>query len=168
MKNVLMVIAPVNFRDEELLEPKQVLVNSGANVTIASKGTTLAKGSCGASVKVDMSISQVNAANYDAVVFVGGSGATVYLNDATAHSIAKHALAAGKILAAICMAPSILANAGLLKGKRATCTPSEVSNLTSNGAIVEDKNVVQDGNIITGKGPQAAREFGEKIRDSLK
>jgi len=168
MKNIVMIIAPVNFRDEELMEPKQVLENSGAKVTIASRGTALAKGSRGASVKVDMSISQVNAANYDAVIFVGGSGATVYLNDATAHSIAKQTLAQGKILGAICMAPSILANAGLLKGKKATAFPSEVSNLTSKGAIVEDKNVVQDGNIITGKGPQAAREFGEKIRDSLK
>jgi protease I len=168
MKNVLMIIAPVNFRDEELLEPKKILEDSGAKVTVASKGTALAKGSRGASVKVDISISQVNVANYDAVVFVGGSGATVYLNDVTAHSIAKQTLAQGKILAAICMAPSIIANAGLLKGKKATAFPSESSNLTSKGAIVEDKNVVQEGKIITGKGPQAAKEFGEKIRDSLK
>jgi len=63
-------------------------------------------------------ISKINIDNYDAVVFVGGGGATEYFNDSIAHKIVKESIAKGKVLAAICIAPNILANAGVLKGKK--------------------------------------------------
>ncbi len=166
-KSVLMIIAPENFRDEELMEPKDVLENAGVEVTIASKGTSSAKGSYGAVVSVDRDLSEVNVDEYDAVVFVGGSGSSVYFEDETAHNIARSAYEKGKVLAAICIAPSTLANAGLLEGRKATSFPSEQENLEEKGAEYTGANVEADGRIITGSGPHAATEFGQKIVEAL-
>ncbi len=166
-KNILMVIAPENFRDEELLEPKEIFENLGTLVTVASKGTDSARGMYGAMVTVDKDILEVNVEKYDAVVFVGGSGTTIYFEDQIAQNIAKEAYEKGKIVGAICIAPSILANAGLLEGKSVTSFSSEKANLESHGAEYTGATVEQDGNIITGNGPEAATEFGQKIEEAL-
>jgi protease I len=166
-KNVLMIVAPVNFRDEELLTPRKILEGAKANVTIASKGVKIARGMLGANVDVDIELSRVDVAEYDAVVFVGGTGAAVYFNDSTALSIAKDAYNQNKVVAAICIAPSILANAGILEGKSATAFPSEASNLEEWGANYTGELVTVDGKIITGKGPDAASQFGRTIAEKL-
>jgi protease I len=166
-KKVLMIIAPTNFRDEELLRPKEILEKAKANVTIASKGVKTAKGMLGSSVSVDLDLSQVNVKDYDAIVFVGGTGAEVYFNDSKALKIAKEAYEQGKVVAAICIAPSILANAGILEGKQATAFPSEASNLEANGARYTGEAVTIDGKIITAKGPEAASQFGNAIAKVL-
>jgi len=166
-KRVLMVIAPTNFRDEEYLEPRSVLEKAGVNVTVASKGTRTATGMFGANVVVDIDIADANVSEYDAVVFVGGAGSAVYFNDSTALSMAKESFAQGKITAAICIAPSILANAGVLKDKNATSWPSEQQNIEANGGHYTGDPVTQDGKIITGNGPMAATQFGKKVVEAL-
>jgi len=166
-KKVLMVVAPKNFRDEEYLEPRRALEEAGAKVTVASKGVDTATGMLGARVTVDKDVSQAKAGDYDAVIFVGGGGASAYFNDQEVLNLAKESLGAGRITAAICIAPSILANAGLLRGKKATSFPSEKGNLSSKGATYLSQNVVEDGLIVTAPGPQAAREFGMKIAEKL-
>ena len=80
-KNIVMVVAPDNFRDEELLEPKGVFEDYGANVVVASKGVNTAKGMLGAIVDIDVDLADVSVDECDAVVFVGGSGASVYFDD---------------------------------------------------------------------------------------
>ena len=117
----------------------------------------------GAKVKPDVSIDGLNTRDFDVIIFVGGSGARVYWNDPLAHRIATQAYNNNKIVAAICIAPVTLANAGLLKNKRATVWPSEAGVLRRAGAEYTKEAVVRDGNIITAAGPQAAREFGEEI-----
>jgi len=166
-KKILMVIAPTNFRDEEFQKPKEIFEEAGALVTVAAKGVSEATGMLGARTLVDRDISQVRVADYDAVVFVGGSGASVYFNDSQVLALAKDAFAQGKIVGAICIAPSILANAGILGGKRATCFSSEAGNLQSKGAVYTGEEVTVDGKIVTASGPQAAEEFGEKIKELL-
>ncbi len=166
-KKVLMVVAPENFRDEELKEPMDILTHSGAEVTIASKGVNRVTGMFGAEVKVDKDLAEVNAEDYDAVIFVGGSGADVYFNDSRAHALATNAFKGGKIVGAICIAPSTLANAGLLKGKKATSFSSEKRNLVKNGANYTGAAVECDGRIITGRGPEAAEEFGNEVASAL-
>lgn len=162
-KNILMVVAPADFRDEELNEPKKIFENAGFNVTIASKGVKVAKGMLGAMQKVDLDLSIAKAADYDAVVFVGGAGAQVYFNDSYATNLAKQAYDSGKVTAAICIAPSILANAGILEGKKATSFQSEQSNLEENGADYTGTDVAVDGKIVTANGPNAAKAFGEVV-----
>jgi protease I len=162
-KKILMIIAPDGFRDEEFLEPKQVFDNAGASVTVASKGVKTAKGKLGATANVDVDISAVNATDYDAVVFVGGPGTTVYFDDPAAHKIAKDSFTAGKLTAAICIAPSILANAGVLKGKKATAFESESDNIDAKSAGYTGRPITVDGNIVTANGPAVAKDFGEEI-----
>jgi len=166
-KNVLMVVAPRDFRDEEYQKPRQVLESAGVRITVASKGVKVATGMLGASAQVDKDLSEIKAVDYNAIVFVGGVGASVYFNDQTALELARQAVGQGKVVGAICIAPSILANAGILQGKSATCFSSEAENLKSKGANYTDQAVTVDGNIVTANGPGAAQDFGQKILELL-
>jgi protease I len=170
-KKILMVVAPKNFREEEFSEPKKVFENNGLNVSVASKGTAHATGIFGSKVEVDIDIEDVNVNEYDAVVFVGGGGSSIYYDNQLALNIAKESYEKGKIVAAICIAPGILAKAGILNGKKATIWDSgdgEFSKMLENGgASYTGANVEQDGKIITANGPKSAKEFGERIVKSL-
>lgn len=166
-KKVVMIIAFEGFRDEEYAEPKKVLEKAGIEVTTASSKVGIARGKLGMSTKVDISLKEVNVPDYDAIIFIGGPGCYNYFNDPLAQGIAKEAVKEMKILAAICAAPSILANAGLLKGVKATCYPGEASNLKNKGAHYSPSGLEVDGKIITADGPAHAKQFGEAIVKAL-
>jgi protease I len=166
-KTALMVIAPDKFNDDELFVTRGILETAKIQVTLASTTTDEATGMHGGKATPDIAIAAADGVAYDAVVFVGGSGTTVLLEDVTAQNLAITAYNSGKLVAAICMAPEILANAGLLNGIRATCWSGGVDNLKSKGAVFVDENVVVDGRIITGNGPGAAAEFGNAIVEYL-
>ncbi|MBM3252257.1 MAG: DJ-1/PfpI family protein [Candidatus Omnitrophica bacterium] len=167
-KKVVMIIASNGFRDEEFKVPHLVLEENGAEVKIASSSLDEARGILGTKVKPDILIKNINVADYDAIIFVGGAGSQEYWDDPIAHKIAKEAIKENKILAAICIAPITLANAGVLKGRKATVWLSEVKRLKSKGVIYLDETVVQDGNIVTANGPTAASSFADKILEGLK
>lgn len=165
-KTVLMVIAPIDFRDEEYFEPKAVLEAAGARVeTTSTMAVTTSK--AGKTVKADLQLGEIFGVDHDALVFVGGSGAEIYLAMVKVHKLAKDYLEAGKVVGAICIAPAILANAELLKDKQATAFADQQPALKKGGAQFVDKPVVQDGNIITANGPEAATAFGEALRDQI-
>jgi protease I len=163
--HVLMIIAEKNFRDEELFIPQKLFEEKGITVTIASTVTSTVTGMLNGKAKPDVLLKNVKVKDYDAVIFVGGVGAQMYFNNEVAHQIAKDAVKEHKVLAAICIAPNILANAGLLQGKKATCWDSAI--LTPKGAEYQNKDVVKDGKIITANGPKAAHEFGQIIIKTL-
>jgi protease I len=163
MKKIVMVIGENDYRDEELLEPKRIFEKNGIQVSVASTSLEVSKGVLGAEVKPDLLVQDIAVSDLDALVFVGGQGATQYWDDPISHKIAFDAVNAQKIVAAICIAPVILAKAGLLKGKRATVWATEAGQISYNGAIYTKKNVEIDGNIITAAGPFAARQFAEEI-----
>ena len=166
-KTAVMIIANQNFRDEEFAEPYALLTAAGVKVSVAAARKAPAQGMLGKTVTPDLALKDVDPAHYDAVIFVGGAGAQVYFNDPDAHRIAKSAVDQGKLLAAICVAPATLANAGVLKGRKATCFPSVERLLTQGGATVVHQNVVIDGRIITAPGPQAAGPFGQALVKAL-
>jgi len=166
-KNIVIVIAKSRFRDEEYSEPRKVLEREGARVTVASSTLDLAEGMLGLTVKPDLLISAVKEQEYDGIVFVGGGGAREYFDSPVAHELAKSFFKSGKLTSAICIAPAILANAGLLQGKEATSFPSSLEILKANGATVQNESVVRDGTLVTGIGPEAAKKFGEKLVDVL-
>lgn len=166
-KKVLLIIAPSNFRDEELFDTKAELEKAGATTVIASRQTGTITGMLGGTAKATLSLNAVKVSDFDAVVFIGGSGASTYFNDSTAQRIAKDAAAQERVLAAICIAPSILANAGLLQGKNATAFSSEADNLRNKGANYTGQAVTVDGKIITANGPSAAKQFGKEIIKAL-
>ncbi len=167
-KSVVMIIASRQFRDEELLKPKAILEGAGATVTIASSSLNESKGMLGARAKPDTLLADVKVDDYDAIIFIGGSGASEHFDNTTAHQIAKDAAAAGKVLGAICIAPSTLARAGVLKDRKATCFSSRASDLKRCGANYTGAPVECDGKVITGEGPTAAEGFGQAIARALR
>lgn len=166
-KKAVFIIAAKDFRDEELQQPTALLKARGCAVTIASSSLDEATGMLGAKAKAEVLLKDLKAADYDAVVFVGGVGASEYFDDPTAHALARDAVAKGKVVAAICIAPSILARAGLLKGKRATAWESQKDDLEKSGATWSAGPAVRDGTIVTANGPKAAKAFGELLAEAL-
>jgi protease I len=171
-KKVAIIIAFKNFRDEEYFIPKEIFKNAGIEVKTISTETGTAVGAGGGDTEVDLTLEELNINDFDAVVFVGGPGAYKYIESESAHRIARETVKKGKILAAICIAPAILAKAGVLKGKNATVWSSVLDKgpiklLEENGAQYQDKRVVRDGKIITANGPQAAEEFAKEILSAL-
>ena len=165
---IAMIIAPNNFRDEELRVPLTAFKNAGFKVTVFSKTTKTAKGMLGYKFTPDKKLSELNIKKFDAVIFIGGSGASIYWNNKFCHQICKNTVSQNKILAAICIAPVTLANSGVLKGKKATVWPGVSKKITIHGAKYTGKAVTIDGNIITANGPKAAGEFASAIISKLK
>jgi protease I len=166
-KRVLMVIAPHDFRDEEYFETRKVLEDAGVEITVVNSTGQPSKSMFGKIVKPDKNFYDVGSDEFDAIVFVGGSGASVYFNNRQAQNLAREFNESGKIVAAICIAPVILAHAGLLSGKKATVFPSGRNDINAVGTYTGNR-VERDGNIITGNGPEAAVEFGKTIAEALK
>lgn len=162
-----MVIAQKDFRDEEFFEPKEILEKNGIEVKTASKELAMAYGKMGGKFMPNLKLEDAKAEDFDAVIFVGGIGSEMYLDDPVAHRIIKEFYETGKVVAAICFAPLILAHAGILDRKKATMWSGGKEDLEAHGAIYTGKSVEVDGNIITGSGPSAAKEFGDKIVEVL-
>ncbi|MHC4660379.1 MAG: DJ-1/PfpI family protein [Planctomycetota bacterium] len=172
-KTILMIIAPEKFKDDEYSVPKKIFSDMGAKIKTSSTTTDEAKGVGGTKVKPDLALKDVEAEKYDAIVFIGGPGVQVLFDNKEARKVAKDAVKEKKILAAICLAPGVLAKAGVLKDKEATIWRSSAGDkfekmLTEAGAKFVDKSVVTDGKIVTANGPKAAKEFAEAIVNLLK
>jgi len=167
-KKIAIIIAFRDFRDEEYFIPKEVLEKSGAEITTVSAEKGIAVGLQGGEANVEIDFSELKVSDFDAIVFVGGPGASKYLDNETSYKIAEDAVFQGKVLAAICISPTILAKAGVLSGKKATVWSSPLDKsaikiLKENGAIYQKEKVVVDGRIITADGPLSAKEFGEAV-----
>lgn len=166
-RQILMVIAQNDFRDEEYEIPKTIFEEAGFLVKTASERRGEAMGKLGTKVQVDLPLMEIDIDDFEALIFVGGPGAADYFHDGEVLNLVRDFSKKGKVTAAICIAPSILANAGILEGQRATAFPSEQENLTSRGAEYSGAPVESSGNIITANGPQAAKEFAQAIIKAL-
>ena len=166
---VLMVVAHDGFRDEEYEVPRSVLEENGVKVRVASSDTTSARGMMGLQVKPDLLLSEAGIEDFDCLLFVGGAGAKAYWDDEVAHSLARAAVDSGKVVGAICIAPVILARAGLLRGKKATVFKARetVEAFKKGGVVYTGDEVTLSGRIDTGRDPKAANKFAGKILDLL-
>lgn len=175
-KKILFIIPHELFRDEELFETKGVLEKYGSTSVIASTEKGTCSGQMGGSAEATISLEEVDVSEFDAIIFIGGAGTTSVRASEDAIRIAQESVEQGKVLGAICWAPTILAKAGVLEGIKATVwvgNDSEYGKSTDKvleqyGAIFVNKPVVVDGKIITATGPSAAKEFGEEIAKQLK
>jgi protease I len=167
-KKILMIIAPRNFQDIEYSAAKTTFENAGASITLASNKKGTAKGMSGTMVPVSNGLGDVKASDYDAVVFIGGPGSTVFWDDPKAQAIAREAVFSRKVLAAICLAPVTLARAGVLGGKNCTVWPDAQGKLKEKGCRYVDRPVVTDGKIVTGNGPDAAQAFARAVVAALR
>lgn len=171
-KKIALVIAFRDFNDEEYLVPKQAFEAVGFKTITASNNLGIAVGVYGNETEVDFLLKDLKVKDFDAIVFIGGSGSAKYLEDPSAHRLALEAVLTKKLLGAICIAPCILARAGVLKNKKATVWSSSLDKsfiniLKKEGAEYLPKSVVIDGEIITASGPMMAELFAAEIIDKL-
>ncbi|MDR3113089.1 MAG: DJ-1/PfpI family protein, partial [Endomicrobium sp.] len=164
MKTAVFIVAPEGFRDEEYYKPKKILEGDGVKVVTASLKTGEIQGRFGYKALSNILVSDVKEKDYDAIVYVGGGGAKVYFDNADALRLANEFYNLGKPVTAICIAPVILANSGILKGKKATVFyPDGVEDLKKAAADYTGNLVEVDGNVITANHADAAELFGSAI-----
>ncbi len=135
-------------------------------VMISVTGKREVTGSHSVTFLADALASEVDYGSLDGIVLPGGMpGTTNLLADETVGRVIREFAAAGKLVCAICAAPSVLGAAGLLAGKRATCHPGFEEKLTGAECLTDE--VVVDGNIITSRGMGTAIPFALEIVRSL-
>lgn len=166
-KKILFVLAGRNFQEREYLVPRMTLESLGAKILVAGPGHEDCVGDAGFRVTPNLTHRLAQGADADAVVFVGGEGARSLINCKDCQTLARKAYEAKKILAAICVAPSILANAHLLTRKNAVAWHTELVNLRKHGAKTGRRPVARDENIVTAAGPKDAEAFADEIRAAL-
>lgn len=171
-KNILMVIASKNFRDEEYFIPYEIFQKEGAKIITASSVEGNIIGIEGGEARSTLILDEVKTKDFDAVVFIGGEGAVEYFDNNSAHRIIQEMTNFHKVVAAICIAPIILAKAGILVGKKATVwsslmDKSNLKQLKDSGCSVLEERVVKDKKIITADGPAVSRKFAEKIMEAI-
>lgn len=158
----VLAILPEGFEELEAVAPVDVLRRAGCAVTVAALGPGIhVTGRNGITVHADASladiVSSIDAALADCLLLPGGPGVQHLRASPLVRELVARHHAAGKLLAAICAAPTVLHDAGLLAGRRYTAHPSVASELA---AILADERVVRDGHIITSRGAGTALDFG--------
>ena len=166
-RKALLIIAPTNFRDEEYSNTRKELEKAGLKVTVASTTTKPATGMLGMRTTPDITIADVRVNDYDLIAMPGGSGVRVFYKNQAVKDILRQAYKLGKVVGAICLAPVVLAKAGLLKGKKATSWRGAKQTLKNMGVNVINHHVVTDGHVVTGDGPRAAHAFGKRLVELL-
>lgn len=160
---IAMLIAHTGFRDEEFLIPKEIFEAAGLEVVVVSNQAGEAVGQYGAVVRVNSVVHGIHADDFAAVVLVGGSGVNVFYNDSELFRILHDFLHQRKVIAAICSAPVILANAGLATSKKVTAFAGDKSLIEAAGAYFTGKTIENDGLVITASGPEFAKEFADEV-----
>lgn len=166
-KKIVFVLAGRNFQDREYLVTRLILETLGADIHVAGATRNECVSTGGARVRPDTTIKSAGDGEWDAVIFVGGEGARGLLDCRQCQSLARMQFEKKRTLAAICVAPSILANAHLLGRRAATAWHTELPNLRKQGAIASRHPVVRDENIVTAAGPSYAEGFADEIRASI-
>lgn len=162
MKQLLLFLAP-GFEEIEAITTIDILRRAGLNVlSVSITGDLRVVGAHGIAVDADSLYPDIDFDEAEMLILPGGQPGTKNLN---VHEGLKTALSSfaksGKALAAICAAPMILGQLGLLEGKKAVCYPGNELHLR--GAILSKNGVVKDGSIITASGPGLAIPFALEI-----
>jgi protease I len=162
------ILATDGFEQVELTDPKKNLEDAGATVEVISIKSGEIKGwdktDWGKTVKVDKTLDQAKPVDYDVLVLPGGQINPDKLRiEEKAVAFVKEFAQSGKPVAAICHGPWVLIEAGVVSGKTMTSWPSVKTDLKNAGANWVDKEVVQDGNIITSRKPEDIPAFSKKI-----
>ncbi|MCX9146672.1 type 1 glutamine amidotransferase domain-containing protein [Erythrobacter sp. WG] len=171
MQRVL-IIATDGFEQSELVKPRDLLAEAGAQVTIASLEPGEIRGwdqkDWGQSVPVDCTIGEVSVEDYDALLLPGGQmNPDILRTEHKVIEIVRAFDAAEKPIAAICHAPWLLAEADIIEGHTVTGWPSIRTDLANAGAAVVDEEVVVDRNLITSRKPDDIPAFTEALMAAL-
>jgi len=165
MPKVAVILAD-GFEEVEAMAVIDILRR--AEITVAVAGLHAGHVESARNVKVipDTGIDAIDVDRFDMIVLPGGQPGSDNLNaDQRVKDLVRQFHDKGKLTAAICAAPYVLANAGVLDGKKATAYPTYEKRL--GGAQYVDENVVADGCVLTSKGPGTALQFGIAIVEML-
>ncbi|MCW2795760.1 type 1 glutamine amidotransferase domain-containing protein [Nocardioides sp.] len=167
------IIATDYFEEAELIDPRDALVEAGAEVTIWSKGSDpiqAVEGDTEPTQKVDVdgTFADLDVSSIDALVVPGGTINADHIRvEEEAQAIAREVAEAGKPLAVICHGPWLLVSAGLVEGRRLTSYPSLADDVRNAGGTWVDEEVVVDGNLITSRNPDDLPAFIGALENAL-
>ena len=172
MPKRIMILATNGFEQSELEKPKAALEEAGFETVVVSPEDGQINGwqdkDWGDAVKVDLTLEEAEAADFDALVLPGGQmNPDILRMEDKAVQLVKDFCASGKTVAAICHGPWLLAEAGVIEGKTVTSWPSIRTDLKNAGANVVDKEVATDGNLITSRNPDDIPAFNTAIIAAL-
>lgn len=164
MPKVLVLLAE-GFEEIEAITPIDVLRRAGAEVIVASlSDRPQATGRSGLTLQADTALAALPPGEVDCLLLPGGPGVKHLRADARVRKLVLQQHAAGRWIAAICAAPTVLHDAGLLAGRHYTAHHSVAEELT---AIDATARVVQDGRIITSRGAGTALDFALSLVELL-
>ncbi|MDM8561950.1 DJ-1/PfpI family protein [Candidatus Marithioploca araucensis] len=167
MKTVLVPLAQ-GCEELEAITIIDLLRRAGITVITAGLDEKPVKASRGVMLIPDTTLDNAVKQSLDMIVLPGGlPGADHLNNDPRIHQLLKEMAQQGKPIAAICAAPKVLANAGLLANKSATSYPGVLENMEVPDMHFKDVPVLKDGNIITSRGPGTAMDFALELIDTL-
>lgn len=166
--SVLLFLPAKDFNEEEYSIVRKLLLKYSKNIFITSDDHYVCSGSKGMKVKSDTSFYNINTKNFSAMVLIGGKGSKAYWDNKKLHRIVVQFDDSKKIIGAICSAPVILAKAGILKNKPATCYYEDKNELINLEINYKDRAVVIDKNIVTSNGLQSAAQFTEAVLHLIK
>jgi protease I len=173
----ILIMATDGFEESELTVPQEKLAEAGATVEVAAPKSRMKAGKIygwdktdwGKSVSVDKDIDDVNPADYDALVLPGGQINPDKLRvEPKALEIIRAFYSSGKTVAAICHAPWLLIEAGVIKGKKCTSYHSIKTDVVNAGGEWRDETVVTDQGLITSRNPGDLDAFVSKIIEEVR
>lgn len=167
MASVLMILAE-GFEETEAIAVVDVLRRGEVNVVMAGLTAGPVASSRGVKIIPDAELDKVNADDFDMVVLPGGRpGTDNLIADDRVKKILQDMARKDKYTAAICAAPTVLSEAGLLNDKHATGHPS-VQGMLKGATVSKDERVVIDGKVVTSQGAGTAIDFGLKLVELFK
>jgi protease I len=162
------ILATNGYEEPELLKPKEALENAGAKVTVIAPEAGEIYGmkhhDKAGKTKVDMTLQEANAENFDAVVLPGGALNADALRDfREAQEFVRKIDEAKKPIAVICHGPWLLVSANLVKGRKLTSWPTVRDDIKNAGGAWEDREVLRDGNFISSRKPDDIPAFNREM-----
>ncbi|MEE9158401.1 MAG: DJ-1 family glyoxalase III [Gammaproteobacteria bacterium] len=164
------VLVPLADGCEELeaVTIVDILRRAGIDVVTAGLDDQLVTASRGVRIMPDTNLDEALTRDYDMVVLPGGlPGADNLDEDPRVKELLKKMANSERFTAAICAAPKVLANAGLLRGKKATAYPGSLDSINHQAQLVSGDAVVRDGKVITSRGPGTAMDFALALIEAL-
>jgi 4-methyl-5(b-hydroxyethyl)-thiazole monophosphate biosynthesis len=158
MKKRVLCLLFRGFEEIETVAPVDLLRRAGVEVVVASlTGEKLVTGRCNITVQADAALDDVAEQEFDLLLIPGGPGIKEVRADGRVARLAQTSARSGELVAAICAAPTVLKDAGLLAGKRFTSHAGVLPELPE--SLVHER-VVEDGGLITSRGAATAVDFG--------
>ena len=164
----ILIVATDGFEESELFGPREILLQEGADVKLASPDLKPIQATVhddpGKTIRPDMTVGDARETDFDALILPGGvRNPDALRTNKTTIQLIRDFAESGKPIAAICHGPWLLVEADLLRGKTATSWPSIRTDMKNAGANVVDEPAVTDGNIVTSRNPGDVQAFTEAL-----